>query len=478
MIEGTRSDNMQLGFVIDQTSCIGCHACTVACKQENAVPVGVFRTWVKYVEKRRFPDTERSFAVLRCNQCSRPPCVAICPTGALHKRPDGIVDLDRDACIGCRACMSACPYEALHVDAARGVASKCHMCAHRLEKNLAPACVTVCPTNAIRIADFHDGSDPLVHRVRSGETLVRRPEKRTGPNVHYVGASIEALSPEAAHRGSAWLWSERAPGRPEVVGVGSADAQVVMEPVHEVPWGAMVPTFLLIKGTEAGFALDAPFTSLAAWLAPLIGALGTLVAALLMLADLRRPERWHLMFARGNSRSWLVRGAWILGIYGMLQATGLALALGGMTFAATGIEWVAVACAPVVAGYSGALFGQCEGREMWRSPLVLPRMLVQAVAAGASLATALGQASFAPWAVAGFIAYLGLGLAFRSGNGASALYLRRARPLGLAPLPVVVAGAVLAGLGALHPALAAIAIAALLIEDLAWVRSAQLPANS
>jgi len=79
---------LQLGFVIDHSRCIGCHACTVACKSENEVPVGSFRTWVKYTESGTFPEVRRSFAVLRCNQCSDAPCVTICPTGALEKRPD------------------------------------------------------------------------------------------------------------------------------------------------------------------------------------------------------------------------------------------------------------------------------------------------------------------------------------------------------------------------------------------------------
>lgn len=106
----------QFGFVIDQRKCIGCHACTVACKSENEVPVGNFRTWVKYVDKGLFPEVKRHFTVLRCNHCDEAPCVEICPVVALHKRKDAIVDLDRDVCIGCRACMQACPYDALYLN--------------------------------------------------------------------------------------------------------------------------------------------------------------------------------------------------------------------------------------------------------------------------------------------------------------------------------------------------------------------------
>ena len=136
---------MQYGFVIDHRKCIGCHACTVACKSENDVPVGSFRTWVKYTEIGTFPTIKRHFAVLRCNQCTNAPCVTICPVTALDKRPDGIVDLDRDACIGCKACMQACPYDAIYLNEDTGGAEKCHYCAHRVEQGLKPACEIVCP---------------------------------------------------------------------------------------------------------------------------------------------------------------------------------------------------------------------------------------------------------------------------------------------------------------------------------------------
>ena len=88
LLKGTA---VRYGFVIDQTSCIGCHACTVACKTEHEVPLGVNRTWVKYIEKGAWPDTKRFFSVMRCNHCTDAPCVEICPTTALFKRNDGIV---------------------------------------------------------------------------------------------------------------------------------------------------------------------------------------------------------------------------------------------------------------------------------------------------------------------------------------------------------------------------------------------------
>ena len=84
------------GFAIDLRKCIGCHACTIACKAEHQIPVGVNRCWVKTVEKGTFPDTRRFFFPVLCNQCDDAPCVRICPTNALFKRRDGIVDLHGD----------------------------------------------------------------------------------------------------------------------------------------------------------------------------------------------------------------------------------------------------------------------------------------------------------------------------------------------------------------------------------------------
>ena len=107
---------MNYGFVIDNRKCIGCHACSVACKSENGVPLGVYRTWVKYVETGQFPDTRRHFQVTRCNHCANPPCVRICPVAAMYQRRDGIVEFDPSVCIGCKACMQACPYEAIYID--------------------------------------------------------------------------------------------------------------------------------------------------------------------------------------------------------------------------------------------------------------------------------------------------------------------------------------------------------------------------
>ena len=185
---------MQYGFVIDQTACIGCHACTVACKTEHDVPLGVNRTWVKYIEAGTWPDTKRSFSVMRCNHCSDAPCVSICPTGALFRRPDGIVDFDTSLCIGCKSCMQACPYDALYIDPLDHTAQKCNYCVHRVEVGLEPACVVVCPEGAIISGDVDDPTTPI-SRLLAAEQLLQR-----SPGAGYEAQPLVPGSGESRYR--------------------------------------------------------------------------------------------------------------------------------------------------------------------------------------------------------------------------------------------------------------------------------------
>src|SRR6202162_3239441 len=170
-------------FVIDQRKCIVCHACTVACKAEHDIPIGVNRTWVKYIEKGEFPNSRRYFLVNRCNHCDNAPCVTIHPTKALFKRKDGIVDFDSERCIGCKSCMQACPYDAIYIDEDSHTAAKCNFCAHRVDQGLEAACVVVCPTRSIWVGDLDDEATGISRLLASHPTSVRAPEQNTGPNV-------------------------------------------------------------------------------------------------------------------------------------------------------------------------------------------------------------------------------------------------------------------------------------------------------
>ena len=386
---------MQYGFLMDQRRCIGCHACTVACKSENDVPVGSFRTWVKYTEKGRFPSVKRHFAVLRCNHCSKAPCVTICPVNALEKRPDGIVDIDRGACIGCRACMQACPFDAIYLNEDTGAVEKCHLCAHRIEQKLEPACVIVCPEQAIVVGDLHDPASRIAKMIAEHPTLVRRPEQNTGPNVHYLGVEPTSLVPGLASRSSTYLWSERPDAGveawPEEAAPTQADLRTVLDVGHKVEWGWPVALYLVTKGIAAGAAMLAPFLAgfgisgfAETWLPEILALVFTSITTILLVEDLHRPMKFLTLLTRPNTKSWLVRGAWILIAFSTLSAGILAARWFGLDELAQYLRAFNVPLGAAAAGYTAFLFRQCEGRDLWQERRLLPHLLVQALLCGAA----------------------------------------------------------------------------------------------
>ena len=383
---------MAYGFVIDQTRCIGCHACTVACKAENNVPVGDFRTWVKYTEIGTFPEVKRHFSVLRCNHCTKAPCVTICPVTALDKRPDGIVDLDRDVCIGCKACMQACPYDALHLNESTGGAEKCHYCAHRIDQGREPACVSVCPEQAIISGDFDDPTSKIAELRRRPDAVVRRPEQDTGPNVHYIGADPVSLDPGRAMEPDMYLWSERRfppPDYPPGIDL-YPEATTVLDVNHKVHWGTPVSLYLVTKGISAGAVALAPLVGLAAagsfigdYLPEIVGLVFLAITLALLLFDLKRPTKFLSLLLRPNTKSWLVKGAWVLTAFGVAAVGAIAARLLGSTTLAEVLRYVGIVLGAGAAGYTAFLFGQCEGRDLWQSRMLLPHLLFQALFLGA-----------------------------------------------------------------------------------------------
>jgi Fe-S-cluster-containing dehydrogenase component/formate-dependent nitrite reductase membrane component NrfD len=392
----------------------------VACKSENDVPVGSFRTWVKYVEHGAYPDVRRSFAVLRCNQCSDAPCITICPVRALDKRDDGIVDIDPAACVGCKACMQACPYDALYLNDGTGTAQKCHFCAHRVEAGLAPACAVVCPTEAIVPGDFHD-PDSTVSRMRAEHDLtVRKAEAGTGPNVLYRDAHPAGLEPLRADASGGYLWAGRGPGAAPEVERFQAEledaerrARSVYDVDHRAWWGGKVSAYLWTKSIAAGAVL-----ALAALLGPLLRAgtdglgmiralpaIGRVFLAIttgLLVADLKRPERFLYLLTRPNPGSWLVRGAWILMAYGAILTAWLVWAVLGTPGgpAAGPLAVVAAIVGVLAAGYTGWLFAQCRGRVLWLARGLWLRFALHALAAGAATALIAGAFVGVPLEVA------------------------------------------------------------------------------
>jgi Fe-S-cluster-containing dehydrogenase component/formate-dependent nitrite reductase membrane component NrfD len=388
-------------FLIDQRKCIGCHACTTACKSENHVPLGKFRTWVKYVEKGTFPDVRRHFGVLRCNHCSNAPCVTICPVNALEKRRDGIVDLDRDACIGCKACMQACPYDALYLNEDSGSAEKCHFCAHRIEQRLEPACVVVCPERAIVAGDLDDPHSEIRRLVAREPVRVRKPEQGTKPKLFYLGADDSVLNPTEPRHEPSYLWSDRAAPPLDGANLDPANAaRVALDVHHPAPWGWKVGAYLWTKAIASGAALLAPFATrleLGGELdryGPELAALCFLgVTLVLLVEDLARPLAFYRMFTRPNWKSWLVKGAVVLTAFGIGLAAALLARLAGRNDLADALRWANALLGAAAAGYSGFLFAQAEGRDFWQSPLRAPHLVVEALVAGAALAILAGGAA-------------------------------------------------------------------------------------
>jgi Fe-S-cluster-containing dehydrogenase component/formate-dependent nitrite reductase membrane component NrfD len=398
---------MNYGFVIDNRKCIGCHACSTACKSENEVPLSVNRTWVKYTEKGTFPNTRRYFQVTRCNHCANPPCVYICPVTAMYQRRDGIVEFDAERCIGCKACMQACPYDAIYIDPDTHTAAKCHYCAHRIEVGLEPACVIVCPEHAIIAGDMDDPKSEIARVLATQQVRARKPEQGTRPKLFYVDAEEAAIVPVLASQEGGMLWATwpdhgRGDWRgPIHIGNGNMASALVASAAapretynvpHKIPWHWQVPAYLVAKAIGAGIFIVAGlglalgllpatplFTSVAAFLSLLFIGLNTLF----LIWDLDRPDRFWTILVRPQWRSWLTRGAFILvgfsgvvGLYFLGQLANLSIS--------NLLVWPGIILAVLSAVYTAFLFAQAEGRDLWQSTLLPWHMFVQAVMAGAA----------------------------------------------------------------------------------------------
>lgn len=447
---------MNYGFVIDNSACIGCHACSTACKSENEVPVGVYRTWVKYVEAGRYPDVRRSFQVTRCNHCANPPCVRICPTAAMFQRDDGIVEFDSDACIGCKGCMQACPYDAIYLDPDNHTAAKCHFCSHRLDVGLEPACVVVCPEHAIIAGDLDDPASEISKVAAKHNLTVRKPEQGTSPKVFYVEGNELALHPTAALRPESLMFADVAhghhlqeptpvatsvqttrpgphggdrrdpaeqglpPAGPITVGGNTAGhmVQVGYNAQHRVQWHWPIPAYVVTKHIAGGSFLVLaaaalgllPFAPMAVVAGGAVALAMVLVTLALLVYDLDRPDRFFFLLIRPQWRSWIARAAWILSAFSAVAglwwaaetAAWLGWIPGSMADAVrTPLAILAIPTGLLAAIYTAFLLAQAEGRDLWQGPQLPAQMTVQAVTFGAGTFVALAPFVDLP---AGFVA--------------------------------------------------------------------------
>jgi Fe-S-cluster-containing dehydrogenase component/formate-dependent nitrite reductase membrane component NrfD len=424
---------MKYGFIIDNRKCIGCHACTTACKSEHDVAIGVNRTYVKQVEKGEFPNTRRIFSVMRCNHCTDAPCVTICPVEALYTREDGIVDFDNNRCIGCKSCMQACPYDALYIDPKTNTAAKCNYCAHRVEVGREPACVTVCPEHAIIAGDMHNPETEISKLLARQAVKVRKPEKGTNPNLFYIDGDESSLNPEATDRSGPGLWNSQARGvghyakaaekmigsnddvdllqisidnqieaayqkedskNPNYIDVLNGKARRVYDtPDKGILWGWEVSAYVFSKAIAAG-AFLIPFLALILglevsdntklWSAGIsLAFLG--LTGLFLVMDLDRPDRFLYVLLRPQWNSWLVKGGYTITIFGMLVTLWGANTIFELGIPEKPLLWITAVFAVLLAIYTAFLFAQAKGRDFWQSPSLALHMLVHSVMAGAAI---------------------------------------------------------------------------------------------
>ncbi|MFQ5879559.1 MAG: 4Fe-4S dicluster domain-containing protein [Dehalococcoidia bacterium] len=396
--------SVRWGKVIDNTRCIGCHACTIACKAEHDVPLGVTRTYVKQVEVGHFPDVRRHFQVTRCNQCGEPPCVDACPVTAMFRRPDGIVDFDRERCIGCGACMAACPYDAIYLNPQNHSAEKCNFCAHRIDLRLEPACVAVCPTQAIIVGDLNDPGSEVSRIISCQKVDVRRLEKGTQPRLFYVEATQFTLIPTAALQetlqmatevqggpaGRGFAGSAREGERASSIVDTAAAALLAYDNTHQAPWDWRVSAYTWTKFIATGPFLTVAVLTLAGdelgsgWERAAGGvSLGFLVlTGAILVFHLTHPRRFFYILRWPQRRSWLARGAYVITGYGLLLVAFVGASLAGAEAVTTALLWPGAVAATLTAIYTAFLLRQSKGRDLWQSRLLPFHFAVQAAVAG------------------------------------------------------------------------------------------------
>jgi Fe-S-cluster-containing dehydrogenase component/formate-dependent nitrite reductase membrane component NrfD len=420
------------GFLIDQSKCIGCHACSTACKSENQVPLGVYRTWVKYVETGSYPDVRRRFQVTRCNHCANPPCVRICPVTAMYQRDDGIVEFDPSICIGCKSCMQACPYDSIYLDPETNTAAKCHFCAHRLDVGLEPACVVVCPEHAILAGDLNDPASEISRKLSTAQVTVRKPEQGTGPKLFYINGNDWSLHPSATQTHDSYVWADKVteqnvsafergaialPVLKSKSGTSIRTPQTQGEPLngpiqfggrvaehmvqtaytaqHKINWHWELPAYLVTKSIAGGifmllslgsmfglFSFDSA-TFLAAGFTAMVF---MLITTILLIKDLSQPKRFLNILFYPQWKSWVARGAYIMviftaiaGLWWLFEAGAFWNILPAEFVASirTIAAWIVFPFALGVVIYTAFLLGQAEGRDMWQNNLLPFQLLSQ-----------------------------------------------------------------------------------------------------
>jgi hypothetical protein len=355
--------------------------------------------------------------------------------------------------------MQACPYDALYIDPNKGTAAKCNYCAHRIEHSYEPACVIVCPTEAIISGDLEDPNSSISGYLRDHETTVRKPESGARPNVFYVETSEEMLDPHATERSGEYLWTDQAAGvghfakyADSRLGAADTNSMIVQlalekkaraanprdraiirdvmerlddqaerpkrsydQPSKGVLWGWEVSAYIITKAVASGTYLIAMLAMFAGllemteelWWQLVIGCTFFLgLTGFLLVKDLDRPERFIYVMLRPNWDSWLVKGAYILGGFGGILACSGAVLFFDLDLIY--LEYLAVAGIPlaVLTGvYTAWLFGQAKGRNWSEDRLLAPKMFVEMAILGVASLILLTSSEIINWIGAGILIY-------------------------------------------------------------------------
>ena len=388
-------------MVADLERCVGCQTCTAACRYANATSPAVQWRKVLDIEAGSFPDVSRTFVPVGCQHCGDPPCVHVCPTAATHQRPDGIVIIDYNLCIGCAYCEIACPYQARFLehsphfaygaailneierqDPARlGVAQKCTFCSDRIDFGLdkglmpgidpraTPACVNSCIADALHFGDIDDPDSNVSRLLQAQKHFRMHHELGTEPSFYYLYGKADDAAPAA--KSSPASAGEQASGTTRNRGI---------EPSHQPHWNWKAAGNFLCGGAGTGLLTVAAAASVIGvpFAAPALGALVLVAFGLfLLIFKIGRPFRSPYVLLQWR-RSWMSREAWVAAVF--FPAALLAVWFDNVSLlgAATLLGLAFLYCQAMI-------LKEGAGIPAWRTPQIVPLIVLTGLAEGAGL---------------------------------------------------------------------------------------------
>lgn len=390
------------GMVADLERCVGCQTCTASCKHTNATPPAVQWRKVLDLEVGAYPDVKRVFVPVGCMHCEDPPCMHVCPSTATGQRPDGIVTIDYDICIGCAYCAVACPYqarykvngpsfayggrtgmknEARREDPARlGVAQKCTFCAERIDYGLAngltpgidheatPACVNSCIADALHFGDFKDPNSNVSKLLEDHQTFRMHTELGTNPGFHYIWKRKNDADPQDEQQVAALFSS----------GIGSVGAAAPWLQQH---WDWRAAGNFIGGGTGSGLMAAMVLGSLSTELPFLhvliaLACIGT--GLFLVWLETGRPWRAPLNVFLNPKTSWMSRESMVAG-----ALFPLALLAGWL-----GSKALLIIAALVAMGFlycQARMLKASKGIPAWRQPALVRLIITTGLCEGIGL---------------------------------------------------------------------------------------------